>query len=207
MTKIVFALAFVLSACATTDASDTAHAGRGSAPAIMELMLGSLRGQRGSDAAVGDLMESIRTGVPYETYLKIKARKYATAEARAAAVARNADATLAHFDRLNEAARTMLVENRTEIARLNDSYRSGSLSRGQYQEQLAPTDRKQAALKSQMAALEAEIAAMKAGQPDAELGERLQRLERQRDSLKATYDDLLRLYGTVPAEVRGAGKG
>ena len=207
MTKIVFALAFVLSACATTDAPDSAHADRGSAPAIMELMLGSLRGQRGSDAAVGDLMESIRTGVPYETYLKIKARNYASAEARAAAVVRNADATLAHVDRLNEAARAMLVENRTEIARLNDSYRSGSLSRGQYREQLGPTDRKQAALKGQMAALEAEIAAMKAGQPDAELGERLQRLERQRDSLKATYDDLLRLYGTVPAEVRGAGKG
>lgn len=204
MTKFVIALAFVLSACATTEAPHTATSSteRSTTPALVELMMGSLRGQRGSNAAVGDLLESVRTGVPYESYLEVKARRYATAEARAAAMSRNADATLAHFDRLNEQARAMLVEHRAEIARLNDAYRARIISKEQFQGQLASPNRNRDALKGQLATLEAEIRARKSDPPAEEMGERIRRLEEQRDALKATYDHLLKLYGTVPTEVR-----
>lgn len=204
MTKIVFALAFVLSACATTEAPHTATSSseRGTAPALVELMMGSLRGQRGSNAAVGDFLESVRTGVPYESYLEVKVRRYATAEARAAAMARSADATLAHFNRLNEQARTMLIRHKAEIAQLNDAYRARTISKDQFQGQLATPSRNRDALKEQVAALEAEIKARKADPPAEEMNEQIRRLEQQRDALKATYDDLLQLYGTVPAEVR-----
>lgn len=204
MTKIVFALAFVLSACATTEAPHTATSSgeRGTAPALVELMMGSLRGQRGSNAAVGDFLESVRTGVPYDSYLEVKARRYATAEARAAAMARSADATLAHFNRLNEQARTMLIRHKAEIAQLNDAYRARTISKDQFQGQLATPSRNRDALKEQVAALEAEIKARKADPPAEEMNEQIRRLEQQRDALKATYDDLLQLYGTVPAEVR-----
>lgn len=205
MTKIVIAVAFVLSACATTEAPQTATSSteRGTAPALVELMIGSLRGQRGSNAAIGDFLESVRTGVPYDTFLEVKARRYATSEARAAAMARSADATLAHFNRLNGQARTMLVEHRAEIARLNDAYRARTISKEQFQEQLARSNRNRDALKEQVAALEAEIKARKSDPPAEEMSKQIRRLEQQRDALKATYDNLLQLYGTVPAEVRG----
>lgn len=207
MTKYVTALAFVLSACATTEAPRTAtsSAERGPTPALLELMMGSLRGQRGSNAAVGDFLESVWTGVPYDTYLEVRARQYASAEARAAAVARSADATLAHFDRLNEQSRTMLAEQRAEIARLNDAYRVRTISKEQFQGQLASLDRNRDALKDQVAALEAEIRARKSEPPAEEMDGQIRRLEQQRDALRATYNQLLQLYGTVPAEVRRPG--
>lgn len=208
MTKFVIALAFVLSACAATEATHTATSSteHGTTPALVELMMGSFRGQRGSNAAVGDFLESVRTGVPYETYLEVKARRYASAEARAAAVARNADVTLAHFDRLNEQSRAMLVEQQAEIARLNVAYRSRAITREQFQGQLASPNRNRDALKDQVAALDAEIKARKSEPPAEEMANQIRRLQQQRDALKATYDQLLQLYGTVPAEVRRSGE-
>jgi uncharacterized protein YdcH (DUF465 family) len=47
-----------------------------------------------------------------------------------------------------------------------------------------------------------QIAAMQSDPQAAALARQVEQLKEQRDSLKDTYERLIQLYGTVPAEVR-----
>ena len=134
--------------------------------------------------------------------MNARAREYSSAEVRAAAVTKSANETLTYYNQVNASARTILAEQEAKIAKLNDAYKSRAISKEQFQAQLASADNNEASLKEQLTGIDAQLNSMKTDPQAAQLSQQIEQLQQQRDSLKGTYDRLLQIYGTVPAEVR-----
>lgn len=182
------------------DSALTGAAGGAIAGAIIGGLLGGWRGALIGAATGG--VAGAALGVGYASYMNAKARQYANDEARAAAVSQGADQTLAYYRQINASASTILAEQERKIAGLNAAYKSRQITKEQFQKAFVSSDNNQENLKEQLQGLDNQLNAMKTDPQVAVLSRQIQELEAQRDALKATYDRLLQLYGTVPAEVR-----
>ncbi len=141
-------------------------------------------------------------GYGYGSYMNARARQYSNAEARAAAVTQSANQTLAYYDQVNTSARTILAEQQQKVARLNNQYRAGAITKDQYKSQLASASTNAADLSQQLDGIDKQLTNMRSDPQAAALSVQIQQLQGQRDALKDTYDRLLQLYGTVPDDVR-----
>jgi uncharacterized protein YcfJ len=179
------------------DSTVTGAAGGAVAGAVVGYLIGGWSGALYGAAAGGVAGGAV--GYGYGSYMNARARTYSNAEARAAAVTKSADETLTYYNQVNASARTILNEQEAKVAQLNDAYKSRSINKEQCQAQLASADTNEASLKQQLAGIDAQLNSMKTDPQAAQLS---QQIQQQRDSLKDTYDRLLQIYGTVPAEVR-----
>ncbi len=181
--------------------------------AVLGVAIGGLLGATGGDAGAGVMMGVAVGGLVggavggavghgYGSYMNARAREYSNTEARASAITQSANNTLAHYNQVNNSARTILAEQEAKVAKLNDDYGSRTITKEQFQTALASANRNEASLKEQLTGLETQINAMKTDPQASVLTQQIQSLQAQRDSLKGTYDRLLQLYGTVPTEVR-----
>jgi predicted nucleic acid-binding Zn-ribbon protein len=134
--------------------------------------------------------------------MNAKARSYANDEARANAVAQGADQTLAYYQQVNNSARVILAEQEQKIAKLNDDYKSRAITKEKFQQEFASSNLDQNNLNQQLQGIDKQLATMRSDPQAGMLAARINSLQTERDTLKATYDKLLQLYGTVPAEVR-----
>lgn len=172
---------------------------------ILGAVLGARGGNLGAGLAMGALAGAAiggMAGVAYGSYANAKARKYANAEARATEVSKGADETLAYYNQVNASAQTMLSEQQMKVAQLNEQYRAKAITKEQFQKGMASSNRNETIIKDQIAGIDKQINEMKTDEQSQALARQIQQLEQQRDGLKQTYDKLLQLYGTVPAEVR-----
>jgi uncharacterized protein YcfJ len=227
-TAIVAILSMMLGACAnagddanltpaekalrakTEDARTSESTATGAvAGALLGALLGAAIGSRSGNAGQGALigvaaggLAGAAAGYGYGSYTNARARRYSNAEARARAVSQGADDSLSYYNRINAAARTVLAEQQTKIARLNESYRTGALSKAQFHKELTSASSNETTLKGQLDGLDNQLGAMRSDPQSATLSRQIQQLQQQRDSLKDTYDRLIQLYGTVPSEVR-----
>lgn len=179
------------------------------AGAVAGALLGALLGARGGNAATGALIGGVAggalgaaAGYAYGSYMNAKARSYSNAEARAQAVSKGADETLVYYNQVNSAAETMLQEQQTKVARLNDDYQRKAITKEQYQKELSSASRNEAILKDQLKSMDEQINSMRTDQQSEALTRQIQQLEQQRAALQAKYDRLLQVYGSVPSEVR-----
>jgi uncharacterized protein YcfJ len=229
VTAVVAALSMMLGACVTeqpenpaaltaaerdlraktedqrkVDSTVTGAAGGAVAGALVGYLIGGWSGALYGAAAGGVAGGAI--GYGYGSYMNARAREYSSAEARAAAVTRSANETLAYYGQVNASARTILAEQEAKVAQLNDAYKSRAINKEQFQAQLASADNNEASLKEQLTGIDAQLNSMKTDPQAAQLSQQIEQLQLQRDSLKDTYDRLLQIYGTVPAEVRVANR-
>ncbi len=182
------------------DSTVTGAAGGAVAGAVVGYLIGGWSGALYGAAAGG--VAGGAMGYGYGSYTNARARTYSNAEARAAAVTKSADETLTYYNQVNASARTILNEQEAKVAQLNDAYKSRAINKEQFQAQLASADTNEASLKQQLAGIDAQLNSMRTDPQAAQLAQQIQQLQQQRDSLKDTYDRLLQIYGTVPAEVR-----
>ncbi len=160
-----------------------------------------------SGAAIGAATGGVAgaaMGYGYGSYMNARARQYSNAEARAAAVTQSANQTLAYYDQVNASARTILSEQETKVARLNDEYQRKAITKEQYRSQLASASTNAADLNQQLAGIDTQLSNMRSDPQAAALAVQIEQLQEKRNSLKETYDRLLQLYGTVPDDVRPA---
>ncbi len=230
-TAVVAILSMMLGACVTSDGqedpasltaaerdlrkkteeqrkSDSAVTGA-IAGAVAGALLGALLG--GRNAAAGALIGAAAGGLAggaigygYGSYMNARARSYSNAEARASAVTQSANNTLTYYNQVNGSARVILREQEAKVARLNEDYRNRAISKEQFQKALASANNNEANIKQQLDGLDSQLNAMKTDPQAARLAQQIQQLQQQRDSLKDTYDRLLQIYGTVPAEIRAS---
>jgi uncharacterized protein YcfJ len=182
------------------DSTVTGAAGGAVAGALVGYLIGGWSGALYGAAAGGVAGGAL--GYGYGSYMNARARDYSTAEARASAVTESANQTLAYYAQVNASARTILAEQEAKVARLNDDYKSRAITKEQFQTALASANANQANLQEQLQGLDKQLDAMKTDPQAAALGQQILQLQQERDSLKGTYDRLLQIYGTVPAEVR-----
>lgn len=177
--------------------------------AILGGIVGAVVGGNIQSAVIGAAGGAIvggALGVGYGSYMNAKARTYSNAQARYSAVSQGAAETIAYYNDINASARTILTEQRAKVAQLNQAYRSGTITKEQYREQLASAGPDQNNLNEQIKGIEKQISAMQGDVQASELTQQIQQLQLQRDSLKGTYAQLIQLYGTVPAEVQQQGQ-
>ena len=186
------------------DSTVTGAAGGAVAGALVGYLIGGWSGAIAGAAAGGVAGGAV--GYGYGSYMNARAREYSSTEARAAAVTKSADETLTYYNQVNASARTILAEQEAKVAQLNDAYKSRAINKEQFQAQLASADNNEASLKQQLTGIDAQLNSMKTDPQAAQLSQQIQQLQQQRDSLKDTYDRLLQIYGTVPAEVRVSGR-
>ena len=228
-TAVVAILSMLLSACVTTGdqedpasltpaekalrskteeqrKSDGAVAGA-VAGMVAGALLGALLG--GRNAAAGALIGAAAGGLAggaigygYGSYMNARARSYSNAESRAAAITQSANSTLTYYNQVNASARTILSEQEAKVAKLNEDYKSRTITKEQFQKSLASANNNEANLKQQLDGLDTQLNSMKTDPQAARLSQQIQQLQQTRDSLKETYDRLLQIYGTVPAEIR-----
>lgn len=174
------------------------------AGAIGGAVLGYLIGgwQGAATGAITGGMAGAAIGVGYGSYMNAKARSYANDEARANAVAQGADQTLAYYQQVNNSGRVILAEQEQKIAKLNDDYKSRAITKEKFQQEFASSSLDQKNLNQQLQGIDKQLAEMRGDPQSGMLAARINSLQAERDTLKGTYDKLLELYGTVPAEVR-----
>lgn len=168
--------------------------------AVLGYLIGGWQGAAigaGSGAVLGGAL-----GYGYGSYMNAKAQKYSNDQARYAAVAKGANDTVAYYDQVNATARTILAEQQAKVAKLNQDYRAGTITKEQYRRELASAGPDQANLNEQIQGLDKQMAAMRADPQASNLTQQVQQLQAQRDALKSTIDQLVQLYGTVPSEVQ-----
>jgi uncharacterized protein YcfJ len=182
------------------DSALTGAAGGAIAGALIGGLLGGWRGALIGAATGG--VAGAALGVGYASYMNARAKQYANEEARAAAVSQAADQTLGYYRQVNASASTILAEQERKIAGLNAAYKSRQISKEQFQQAFVSSSNNEANLREQLQGLENQLNSMRTDQQAALLTRQIQELETQRDALKATYDRLLELYGTVPGEIR-----
>lgn len=177
--------------------------------AVIGGILGGRSGNTGAGIAIGAAAGGLAggaIGVGYGSYQNARARQYSNAEARANAVTQSANNTLAYYNQVNTAARTILSEQQAKVAKLNEDYKNSAITKEQYKKEIASSTNNEANLRDQLNGLDGQINSMKSDPQARALASQIQRLEQERDSLKATLDRLVQLYGTVPSEVRVASK-
>lgn len=184
------------------DSAVTGAAGGAIAGALVGGLLGGWRGA--AIGAVTGAAGGAAAGLAYGSYMNAKARHYSNAEARATAVSKGADQTLDYYRRVNAASQTILNEQQVKIARLNEEYRSGAITKERYRKELSTAGTNEGLIKDQIQGLDQQLAAMRADPQSLKLTSQVQELQQQRDTLQGTYDRLIELYGTVPSEVRAA---
>lgn len=176
---------------------------------IAGTVLGAVLGAQGGNAGLGALIGAAGGGVAgglagaaYGSYVNARARPYANQEVRANTMMEEADKDIAHYTAVNAAARTILAEQEAKITRLNDAYKGRKITKETFQREMSASNNNEKIIGDQCKAIDDELVAIQSDPQSSALTRQAEGLRMQRDSLKATYDRLLQLYGTVPAEVR-----
>lgn len=179
------------------------------AGAVAGALIGALLGARGGNAAMGALVGAAAggalgaaAGLAYGSYMNAKARKYSNDEARAQAISKGADETLVYYNEVNASAETILQEQQAKVTRLNEEYRNKTITKEQFQKELASSNRNETILKDQLKSMDEQINSMKTDQQSEQLGRQIAQLEQQREALRQKQERYLQLLGSVPSEVR-----
>ncbi|WP_141703688.1 hypothetical protein [Methylobrevis pamukkalensis] len=158
--------------------------------------------QIGRAALIGGGTGAVAGGL-YANNVNQQVRPEAEAQARYQRVIAEADANIARYAQIADAAGRVRADEEAKVARLNGQLASGAVTASQYRAELSSARSNIRALETQIANVDQNIEVLDAAYREGavEAGSRLGQLRAQKATLEARKLELSRIYSRVPPSV------